>query len=76
MKKTMSEALTKAPAEFHNKMIAGKLKSTLYSPYVFPHMGYVLNSSGEVTVGDYWRQVEQELNTNIKFVKAEFWKCK
>lgn len=42
----MAAALAKAPADSHDRIIQGKLKSTLFSPYVFPYMGYILSSEG------------------------------
>lgn len=39
-------------------MIKGKLSATLYQPYVFRNMGYILASGGDTTVDDYWRETE------------------
>lgn len=72
----MAEAIAKAPPQSHDRIISGKLKSVLFTPHVFPYMGYVLNSSGEMSVGDYWKQTEHEIGTKIKLGKVDFWKCK
>ena len=72
----MAVALARAPPDSHTRIIAGKLKSTLFEPYVLPYMGYILSSSGEMTVGEYWKSVEHELQTKIRLGRTETWKCK
>jgi hypothetical protein len=55
IKVSMAKALERAPANAHERMIKGKLNASLYSPFVFRHMGYVLASDGNSTVDDYWK---------------------
>ena len=52
----MAKALEKAPPNVHERMINGKLKSLLYEPSVFSHMGYILASGGDTSVDDYWKE--------------------
>lgn len=73
---SMSAALAKAPVDAHPRMIQGKLNAVLFEPFVFTHMGYIMNPSGDMTVGEYWKNTEHELGTKISLKRVETWKCK
>ena len=73
---TMAASLAKAPVEAHNRMIQGKLNAILFEPHVLPHMSYILSSSGDVTVQEYWKSIEHELSTKVKLGRVEAWRCK
>jgi translation elongation factor EF-Ts len=72
----MAKALEKAPPHAHERMIKGKMNATLFSPFVFPYMHYILSTEGEATVEQYWKEAEQELEVTAQIGKVISWKCK
>lgn len=75
MKVEMAERLSKAPEHTHDRIISGKLHSSFYAENLLPKMNFILSNDG-ISVEQYWKDLEAQLQRKVEIQQSIIWECK